>query len=199
MSTTSQNANRVQNATPLRTTQNIIDTNNKSVDEGCKNNLPDYETLRNNNLREINQHYNAILGQYKNNYSSYLTKVNSSDNDERQNALTQIKPMVKSHNDHLIKINKEMISKVNLTNDLLVKQKEEIDSKRQIIKNNYQKIDDLKQKNSSLKQNNNSRASNLQQNIDLMDSNRYYKYGMIGVNILMLIVIISLLIYLFSM
>ena len=96
--------------------------------------LPDYETLRNNNLREINQHYNAILGQYKNNYSSYLSKINSADNDERQNVLTQLKPKVKSYNDHLIKINKEMIIKVNLTNDLLVKQKEEIDSKDKLLK-----------------------------------------------------------------
>ena len=37
--------------------------------------------------------------------------------------------MVKSYNDQLIKINKND-NKVNLTNDLLVKQKEEIDSKR---------------------------------------------------------------------
>ena len=37
MSTTNQNSSRVQNATPLRTTKNIIDTNNNSLDEGCKN------------------------------------------------------------------------------------------------------------------------------------------------------------------
>lgn len=198
MSTSNQSSNNVQRVSPLRTTNNIINTDNVTSDNTCKDELPNYETLRNNNLKEINQYYNAILGQYKNNYSSYLSKINSTDNDDRQNALTQIKPRVKSYNDHLIKINKEMIAKVNLTNDLLVKQKEEIDNKRQIIKNNYQKIDDLKEKNKFLKQQNNSRESNLEQNTELINSNKYHTYGVIGINILMLIIVIALLIYLFS-
>jgi len=198
MSTLNQNSNRVKNATPLRTTNDIIDTKNRSSQEKCDNQLPDYETLRNNNLKEINKYYNAILGKYKNNYSSYLSKINSPDNDERQNALTQIKPMVKSYNDHLIKINKEMIAKVNLTNDLLVKQKEEIDEKRRIVKTNYQKIDDLKEHNKMLRQENNSRSSNLHQSAELLNNNNYYKYGVIGLNLLMLIIVVALLIYLFS-
>ena len=41
------------------------------------------KTLRNNNLNKINQYYNSILGQYKNNYSNYLTKINSTDNDDK--------------------------------------------------------------------------------------------------------------------
>jgi hypothetical protein len=198
MSTLNQNSNRIKNATPLRTTNDIIDTKSRSLQEKCDNQLPDYETLRNNNLKEINQYYNAILGKYKNNYSSYLSKINSPDNDERQNALTQLKPVVKSYNEHLIKINKEMIAKVNLTNDLLVKQKEEIDEKRRIVKSNYQKIDDLKDHNKMLRQENNSRSSNLHQSKELINNNIYYKYGVIGLNLLMLVIIIALLVYLFS-
>lgn len=198
MSTLNQNSNRVKNATPLRTTNDIIDTKNRSLQEKCDNQLPDYETLRDNNLKEINQYYNAILGKYKNNYSSYLSKINSPDNDERQNALTQLKPVVKSYNEHLIKINKEMIAKVNLTNDLLVKQKDEIDEKRRIVKSNYQKIDDLKEHNKMLRQENNSRSSNLHQSRELINNNTYYKYGVIGLNILMLVIIVALLVYLFS-
>jgi len=198
MSTLNQNSIRVKKATPLRTTNDIIDTNNRNNQEECDNQLPDYETLRNINLKEINKYYNSILGKYKNNYSNYLSKINSTDNDDRQNALTQIKPVVKSYNEHLIKINKEMIAKVNLTNDLLVKQKEEIDEKRKIIKDNYQKIDDLKESNKMLRQDNNSRSSNLYQSKELINNNQYYKYGTIGINLLMLIIIVSLLIYLFS-
>lgn len=198
MSTLNQNSNRVKNATPLRTTNDIIDSKNRKDSENCDNQLPDYETLRNNNLKEINRYYNAVLGKYKNNYSNYLSKINSADNDDRQNALTQIKPVVKSYNEHLIKINKEMIAKVNLTNDLLVKQKEELDEKRRIVKDNYQKIDDLKEHNKTLRQDNNSRSSNLHQSNELINENRYYKYGAIGINLLLLVVIVSLLIYLYS-
>ena len=39
MSTPNQNSNRVQNATPLRTTNNIIDTN-EHKQNGCKDSLP---------------------------------------------------------------------------------------------------------------------------------------------------------------
>ena len=199
MSVSNTNSTNLVNATPLRTTKDIISTNsNSTADEECKNELPDYETLRNQNLDKINSYYNKILGDYTTNYTSYLNKINSADNDDRQNALTQIKPKVKSYNDHLIKINQEMIAKVNLTNDLIVKQKEELDLKRKIVNENYIKIDDVKANNQMLKESSNARERNLTESKELQESNTYYKYGAIGINILIFIVIISLLIFLYS-
>ena len=198
MSVSNTNSTNLVNATPLRTTKDIISTNsNSTADEECKNELPDYETLRNQNLDKINSYYNKILGDYTTNYTSYLNKINSADNDDRQNALTQIKPKVKSYNDHLIKINQEMIAKVNLTNDLIVKQKEELDLKRKIVNENYIKIDNLKLKNRQLKNDNQGKESNLTDSNQLIKSNNTYKYGIIGVNILVLVVIIALLFYLY--
>ena len=91
-----------------------------------------------------------------------------------------------------------MIAKVNLTNDLIVKQKEELDLKRKIVNENYIKIDDVKANNQMLKESSNARERNLTESKELQESNTYYKYGAIGINILIFIVIISLLIFLYS-
>lgn len=195
--TSPNNAPVFNQATPARTTGGIIDTATQSAEDECNENLPDYETLRQNNLQKINKYYNETLGKYKNNYSDYLNKINSADEDDRQNANTQLKPRVKTYNDHLIKINKEMIAKVNLTNDLMVKQKEELDLKRKRVHTNYKKIDNLKLKNRQLKNDNQGKESNLTDSNQLIKSNNTYKYGIIGVNILALVVIMALLLYLY--
>jgi hypothetical protein len=184
-------------ATPVRTTGDVIDTTSSSAEEQCNEELPDYETLRQQNLQKINKYYNETLGKYKDNYSSYLNKVNSADEDDRQNANTQLKPRVKTYNDHLIKINKEMIAKVNLTNDLMIKQKEELELKRKRIQSNYKNIDNFKQKNRQFKNDNQGKEVNLSESNQLINSNHTYKYGYIGANILALVVIISLLMYLY--
>lgn len=193
--TTPNTAPTYTQATPTRTTNGVIE----SSDNGnqCKEDLPDYETLRQQNLQKINKYYNDTLGKYKNNYSDYLNKINSADEDDRQNANTQLKPRVKTYNEHLIKINKEMIAKVNLTNDLMVKQKEELDLKRKRVQSNYNKIDNLKLKNRQLTNDNQGRQSNLNESNELIKSNDTFKYGIIGANILALVVIVALLFYLY--
>jgi len=197
INTTSTTAPSFIQATPTRTTTGIIDTSTSSQEAECNRDLPDYETLRQQNLNKINTYYNETLGKYKDNYSSYLSKINSADDDDRQNANTQLKPRVKTYNDHLIKINKEMIAKVNLTNDLMIKQKEELDVKRKQIHRNYKNIDNLKQKNRQFKNDIQGKEVNLSESNQLIKSNNTYKNGLIGVNILALVVIISLLMFVY--
>lgn len=186
---------------PARTGNNTVEEGNtigttNDRDDECAISLKDYETVRNEMKEKMNTYYNEILGLYSASYDSYLDNIDSTDQDKIDYALTQLKPDVKSYNNQLIKINQVMIDRVNNVSKLIDEQKKSLVGKRNEIDANYTKIDKLKKRRDQLKVDITGNEDYLKEVDSRRENDSLYKSIYIGVNILLLIIIVSTLVYL---
>ena len=190
--------------TPARTTENIIDENERGTnsinttndeDDKCAINLRDYESVREDIKKDIDDYYNKVLGLYTLNYDDYLSNINSTDQDKIDYAMTQLKPKVRGYNKQLIEINKKLINRVNNVSKLIEKQKKSLESNRNEINDNYVKIDKLENRKKQLKTEIRGNQNYLNDVEGRTETDNVYKYVYVGVNILLLIIIIATLSY----
>jgi Rad3-related DNA helicase len=201
--TTTRMSGGVSSTTPTRITGDTIQTsgsnnigNTNEEDDNCAASLKDYDTVRSEMKGKIDKYYTDILGLYTSTYDSYLENINSTDQDKIDYALTKLKPDVQSYNQQLIKINQAMIDRVNNVSKLIDDQKKSLVGKRNEIDSNYVKIDKLKKRKDTLKVEISGNEDFLSQVGDRHEQDSLYKSIYIGINILLLIIIVSGLVYL---
>jgi chromosome segregation ATPase len=190
-------------ATPSRTVANVIEQNPvtneinnvSEKDDKCSISIKDYEDVRMEMKQDIDKYYSKILTGYTDNYNQYLSKINSSEQNDIDYATTQLKPKVIAYNKQLININKEMIKRANDVSSLIDEQKESLTTKRDKIKINYDKIDKLEKRRADLKTEVNSNKNYLADISDSSGNQNLYTSIYIGINLLLFIIIIGVLIY----
>lgn len=208
--TTTNNSSRVPangvTATPAITTNNVMSTNTteeetnniNSMEENntqCGITLQDYDVVRAEVKKEIDEYYNKILGIYTQSYEEYLNKISSSDQDDVEYATTQLKPKVIGYNKQLININKELINRVNNGTKLIDEQKNSLQANRDEINDNHIKIDKLEKKRLQLKTDIKANNKFAQEILHRTENDTVHKYIYVGVNLLLLILIIVMLFY----
>ena len=161
----------------------------------CNIAIPDYTTLRQQNLSKINEFYNKLLSSYTDNQTTYLNDSASSNVNDRTYANTTIKPKIENYNTQLINVSQSMIDNINQDTDLIMSQKNELQSKTLQIDTIMNNINMLKDKDNEM-------SVLSQARYDSLDSSKTGTYDMtfnthiyIGINILMVLCIIGITIY----
>lgn len=189
------NANTLRNKIDTTNiSNNLIDVSNKPANS-CTLNLPNYEDVRNSNMKSINDYYDDLLTQYTKNYSDYAR--NSSGNaSDRTYAETQLKPKTTDLNNQIIKLNHTMIDSINKDNDVIITLKNQLEDKNKIINDNILTIDNLKKKISTVDNQYGLKKENLNESQEQNDTMKFWSWIYIGLNIILVLFILVLIIYL---
>ena len=192
------NSRLTQPSTTLATSESSGRDEIKTItdEDDCAIELKKYEDVREEMKFKIDEYYKKILGLYTDNYNDYLRKISSTNQDDVDYANTQLKPKIQSYNNHLIKINQNLVNRVNSISELINKQKNSLTTKRYEIDKNYKKIQDLKTRDGQLKMENLGKNNQLKQLYSDNESNNLYYYMYLSINILFLVINILLLLYL---
>lgn len=162
----------------------------------CQTNLPNYKTLRQQNINKINDYYNNLLTNYTANYTSYVKQKNSLNVNDRAYAETTLKPKTVAYNNQMIAISKAVINSVDQDTDLILDQKNQLQSKTAILDNLTDDIKLLKDKDNDLTILSNSRKDSLTSTKSTTEDRKFTTYIYIGINIFLIFLIIGLIIYL---
>lgn len=180
---TSQNAPISGNATPTT--------------EQCQSgSIPDYNTLRQQNLNKINGYYSQLLSSYTQSYKDYSTQTASANVNDRLYARNTLKPKVDNYNTQLIKVSQNMIDNVNQDTDLILAQKDELTNKTREIDQMINNITLLKEKDNEMSVLARAREDSLNSAEHSKEDMQFYTYIYIGVCVLLLLIIIGIVIYL---
>jgi hypothetical protein len=166
-------------------------TNNSS----CNISIPDYTTLRQQNLDKINKYYNTLLSSYTQNYRDYSNQTASSNVNDRTYANTTLKPKVENYNTQIINVSQSMIDNVSLDTDLIMEQKTQLQEKTNQIDTLMNNIKLLKEKDNEMNILTRARNDSLNSTKTGTDDINFYTYIYIGINILMVLSIIGIVIY----
>ena len=195
--TTAVTSRLSQTSATLATTKPLAEEEIKVItdEDDCAIELKNYEDVREDMKLKIDAYYQKILGLYTDNYNDYLRKISSNNQDDIDFANTQLKPKIQKYNSHLIKINQELVDRVNSISNLINKQKNSLTTKRYEIDENYKKIQDLKKREGQLKMDQIGKNNQLKQLTADNESNNLYYYMYLSINILFLVINLLLLLY----
>jgi len=161
----------------------------------CQGTILDYTVLRKNNINQINEYYNTLLTGYTTNYSNYAVQSKSLNPNDVLSASTTLKPIVQNYNTQVINLSQKLIDNVNKDTDLIMNQKDQLESKSKSIDTLMANINLLKDKNTDMtilaKSNNDSLNTTKTGSDDMKFTTQIY----IGLNILFVLIIISMIIY----
>ena len=161
----------------------------------CNIAIPDYKTLRLNNITKINDYYNTLLASYTKNYTDYSTDSVSGNTSDRINAETILKPKVANYNTQIIKLSQSLIDSVNQDTDLILAQKDQLLKESQQVDTLINNINLLKDKDTEMTILSTSRNDSLTFTKSGSDNIQFMTYVYIGINILLVLIIIGLIIY----
>ncbi len=140
----------------------------------------DYETQKINNINSLKQKYESKLAEYKSAYNTYyIMKFDTSTNKEakRLEAETTWSPKVASLNTELNNILNEVKKNIMDTEQLINKQKTEVDTKTKLI---YDKNQLIESQDNEIKKRNNELMSKDRQIQFTLERNRYRRIIMIS-------------------
>jgi hypothetical protein len=160
----------------------------------CDINIPNYDTLRQNNLQKINAYYDKLLSSYTSAYNEYATQSRGTKNDQMY-ANTKLLPKYTNYNTQLINLSKQMINNVNQDMDLITAQKDELLEKTRQIDDIMENINLLKGKDAEMTVLTGARNQSLSSTNDGLDQLNFSNYIFVGVNVLCLLVVLGLVIY----
>jgi len=162
----------------------------------CNIAIPDYTTLRQQNLDKINTYYNTLLSSYTQNYKDYSTQSASSNVNDRTYAKTTLQPKVQNYNTQIISVSQSMIDNVNQDTDLIMQQKNELLDKTRKIDTIMSNIQLLKDKDTEMTVLTGARNDSLTSSKTSADEMNFTTYFYIGINMLMVLCVIGIVIYL---
>lgn len=184
----------VPNTTKSSISPSILPTG--MITTSCQTSVPDYKTLRQENLDTINTYYNNLLSNYTKSYTEYTTQKNSSNINDRTYAETTLKPQTVDYNNQMIAISKTVINSVDQDTDLILDQKNQLQEKTNEVENLTTEIKLLTDKDNDLLILTNSREDSLSSTKSGTDDKQFMAYIYIGINIFLVCLIIGLIIYL---
>ena len=161
----------------------------------CNIAIPDYKTLRQQNLDKINNYYNTLLASYTQNYRDYSTQSASANVNDRTYANTTLKPKVQNYNTQIINVSQSMIDNVNQDTDLIMEQKTELQEKTMQIDTLMNNIKLLKEKDNEMNILSRARTDSLNTTKSGTDDMNFSTYIYIGINILLVLCVIGIIIY----
>ena len=162
----------------------------------CQVTIPDYNDLRNQNIKKINTYYKTLLDSYTKNYTDFATQSASSNPSDRANAIDKITPKVQDSNSQIINLSQAMINNVNQDNDLIVEQKKTLVEKMEEIDSIITNINLLSDKDTEMTVLEGAKKDSLNSTTSSKEDIQFTTYIYIGVCILLVIIIIGLIIYL---
>jgi len=173
-------------------TTNPITTSPSTVlSDSCQTVVLDYVVLRKQNFNTINDYYNKLLSNYTSNYSAYTTQTNSSNQNDRTNAAVKLKGIVADLNTQMIAVSKAMIDSVDRDTNLILDQKNQLQTKTTTVDALNHDIKLLKDENDELITLSSSREDSLNSTKTSTDNKYFITYIYIGINILLLCLIIG--------
>lgn len=166
----------------------LINVTNRVADS-CNLNLPNYEDVRDKNIKTINDYYDDLLTQYTKNYSDY-SRNSSGNASDRSYAETQLKPKTTSLNNQIIKLNQQMIDSINIDNDAIITLKNQLEDKKQRINDNIVLINKLKENKLIIENQYNLRNDNLKSSINELYYSNIWSWFFLIINIILIIIIL---------
>lgn len=158
--------------------------------------LPNYSSLRKDNIDKIKTYYNKLLDEYTNAYTEYSNNKNSTVISDREDAEAILKPRVEAYNTQIINLSKELINSVDRDTDLILDQKNELEEKQQKIDKllNDTKMLKSKQRDSTISE----KARNDSLNITKTGAEelQFTSHMYMAFNILLVILVLGFIIYL---
>jgi len=148
-----------------------------------------YETLRNNNMKQISQYYNKALNKYTQYYRNYLAKKD--EDQDYAEYLENEDPKLRDLNSNLIGIKRELNDYINKDFEHIQKQTVTLKKTEIQLEKGKEEIKKLN-KILTLKANENkTNEDSLDETSKLNTVNNYWHYGYIIANVLLLASIIS--------
>ena len=160
----------------------------------CSIAIPNYETLRQQNINKINTYYNELLNSYTSSYNDYATQSKGTKNDQNY-ANKVLLPKYTNNNTQLINLSHTMINNINQDMDLISAQKDELNVKNRKIDTIMNNIIMLKDKDSEMSVLTSSRSDSLNSSDEGLNEINFYTYIYIGIDILLVLLILGLVIY----
>ena len=157
--------------------------------------IPDYATLREQNMNKISNYYKQLLDGYTSNYRDFSTQSASANVNDRKYATTALKSKVDDYNTQLINLSKTMINSVNQDMDLINAQKDELQRKTKQIDTTMNNITLLKDKDNEMSVLTGSRNDSLSFVKTGTEDMSFSTYIYIGINSLFLLIILGIVIY----
>jgi len=158
-------------------------------------NIPDYNTLRQDNLYKITTYYSELLGSYTQSYKDYSTQIASSNVNDRLYAKNTLKPKVDNYNQQIINLSEKMINNVNQDTDLIMEQKNELTTKTRQIDNLIENITLLKDKDNEMSVLTGARKDSLYSAQNSKEDMTFYTWVYIGICVLLVFIVIGIIIY----
>ena len=179
------------------TTQpNITLAGQSNSSSSCNIAIPDYTTLRQQNMDKINTYYNSLLSSYTKNYKDYSNQSASTNVNDRTYANATLKPKVQNSNTQLINVSQSMINNVNQDTDLIMQQKNELLEKTHKIDTIMNNIQLLKDKDNEMTVLSQAKSDSLNSSKTSAEDMNFTTYIYIGINMLMVLCVIGIVIYL---
>jgi len=164
--------------------------------ETCNSiNIPDYNTLRQDNLHKITTYYGELLASYTKSYKDYTTQTASANVNDRLYAKNTLKPKVDNYNQQIINLSEKMINNVNQDTDLIMEQKNELTTKTRQIDNLIENITLLKDKDNEMSVLTGARKDSLYSAQNSKEDMTFYSWVYIGICVLLLFIVIGIIIY----
>jgi chromosome segregation ATPase len=156
----------------------------------CQIKIDDYETKRNENIKNINKYYQDLLSGYTTNSRTLKISNGSGSVNDRQFAATQLAPKVNAYSDQLYNVSNELSKQVKDNTGLIQKQKEELDyikSKSYDVRKDIQHIKTEMKKYNNEIDSHNQNMNEIKENIN---DNQFYITGIRVLCGLLLVIII---------
>lgn len=187
-------ATTVPMTTAAMTTVPITTVPASGTGGSCSIAIPDYTTLRQQNIDKINSYYDQLLNSYTSSYNDYATQSKGSKNDQVY-ANKVLLPKYTNLNSQLINLSQTMINNINQDMDLISAQKDELLAKNRKIHTIMNNITMLKDKDSEMTVLTGSRTDSLSSSNQGLEDINFSTYLYIGVDILLVLCILGLVIY----
>lgn len=179
-------------ASPNPTQLATMTTTPHTEDENCSIDMPDYNTLRQQNQKKINDYYNNLLSSYTNDNLDYSKQKLSSNINDRTFAETKLKPKLGDYSTQIVNVSKTLIEKINLETDLIMDQKKTLGQKTTDLDSLKKEVAKLKNKNTKLTTMENSNNDSITQTKNKIGRLEFFNNIYIGTNITLLFIAIYL-------
>lgn len=156
----------------------------------------DYSDVRKQKIDKITKYYKDLFDEYTNIFTEYSTDIESQDADDRTYANITLRPKGIAYNNQIINLTKKLMNTINTDTELILDQKNELDSKSQNIETLLSEIKILKSKKTDLSITEKSQIDNLSSTKSGTEDINFTSQLYMGINILLVLIIIGLILYL---
>lgn len=162
-------------------------------DDSCTISIPDYNVLRQQNIKKINDYYDNLLSSYSKDYQEYARQLTSANINDRSYASTKLKPKLGNYDEQIIKVSKNLMERVNTETDLIGDQKKSLNDKIEKVEALREEIKLIKKQDKEASNISNSNNDTIKQSKKKIRDLEIINYIYITGNIILLLVCLYIL------